>query len=187
MAQERAPTNTPPISPFVRQCVGQIDLPKNGLVLDIPCGFGRHSLWLAQQGYCVVAADLDAPRVNATQIEHSQQNRAGWIGCLVADCESELPFCEAIFDMALVVHYYSERIINLVRQILKPNGYLIFETFGAHGQNWQSLPKAGVMATALKSDFEMVVLRERRAGPDKDRAVVRVMARKRLATSCHPM
>ncbi len=77
----------------------------------------------------------------------------------------------------LVVHYYSDHIVDRAKQMLRTGGYLISETFGAQGQNWQSLPKYGLVPTLLKGDFEILELNERRVGPAKDKAVVRTLAK----------
>jgi 2-polyprenyl-3-methyl-5-hydroxy-6-metoxy-1,4-benzoquinol methylase len=35
-----------------------LNLPKNGLILDLACGIGRHSILLAESGYNVVGIDI---------------------------------------------------------------------------------------------------------------------------------
>jgi len=166
------------ISPFVRRSLAQIELPRAALVLDIPCGYGRHAIWLAKQGYQVVAADLDRERVVATQLALVAQTDTAPARCLLADCEAELPFREAVFDMTIIVHYYSADILGMARRTLRPNGYLVFETFGAQGQNWRSLPQAGVIPRILEQGFEVIHLVERLVGPSSNHAVVRAMAKK---------
>src|SRR5687768_12538007 len=44
-----------------REVAGMLELlqlPVGGTVLDVPCGWGRHSVLLAQYGYNVVGSDL---------------------------------------------------------------------------------------------------------------------------------
>jgi SAM-dependent methyltransferase len=166
------------ISPFVRTSLGRIALPRNALVLDMPCGFGRHAIWLAQQGYRVIAADLDEERVEATRLTHSTQSHPAPLNCVIADCEGDFPFFGSIFDAIFIVHYYSDQVVGRASRSLKPNGFLIFETFGAQGENWQNLPKLGTVARMLKPDFEPIYLHERPCGPNGDRAAVRSLAKK---------
>ena len=44
-----------------------ISLPEGGLVLDIGCGFGRHSIELAQRGYSVVGIDPSEAMIGAAR------------------------------------------------------------------------------------------------------------------------
>ena len=44
-------------SPWVKRFAPQI--PRGSLVLDLACGAGRHAIYLAQQGFSVLAVDQD--------------------------------------------------------------------------------------------------------------------------------
>jgi SAM-dependent methyltransferase len=46
-----------------------------------------------------------------------------------------LPLKPASFDLILVVHFVAEGLVELLRPLLRPGGYLVIETFaGQRGQ-----------------------------------------------------
>ena len=48
-----------------------LELPKNGEILDLACGKGRHSIYLNKLGYSVIGADLSAASIlHAKQFEN---------------------------------------------------------------------------------------------------------------------
>jgi ubiquinone/menaquinone biosynthesis C-methylase UbiE len=80
--------------------------PPRGLVLDLGCGTGAHSVRLARRGYPVVSVDLTYPGTR------SAKRRLDELGlesmCVVADAE-HLPFRDASFDTvwaALLLHHF---------------------------------------------------------------------------------
>lgn len=167
------------VSPFARRCLQRIALPPNARILDLPCGFGRHSVWLAQMGHVITAVDIDAERVAATRQAAAALSGTNSVRFIEANAENPLPLPANFFDLAMVVHYYTPSIFEAVARVLKPGGYLIFETFGAQGQNWNSLPKVGLVAELLRPSFVTLEIRERLCGPQKASAVVHALARRR--------
>lgn len=167
------------ISPFVAREFGRIPVTAGSLILDLPCGEGRHSLWLAANGFRVVAADIDASRVATLRNLLDRSDLSSKVLTVVADAERPLPFADQMFDVVLVVHYYNGRIAEIAAPMLKPGGQLILETFGAQGNNWLHLPKSGTARALVENEFEVLRFRERPAGPQKDRAVVLLHGRKR--------
>jgi SAM-dependent methyltransferase len=164
------------LSKFSSAQVLRIRLPLGSRILDMPCGSGRHARWLASLGYAVVGVDLDARILaNAKKQSFAFQQSIQW---LLADIEQPLPFMHGSFDLALVVHYVSDAVLERARNALRPGGYLVFETFDARGENWRALPLAQSMSTALARGFETLVFRERIVGPGANRAVVRAVARR---------
>jgi SAM-dependent methyltransferase len=96
-------------------------------VLDLACGHGRHSRWLAQQGLTVLALDRDA---DALQHLH---DLAPQVTTQVADLEgSPWPLPGQQFDAVLVTHYLWRPLWPHLLASLAPGGVLIYETF-AHG------------------------------------------------------
>ena len=167
------------VSPFARKCLQRIALPKKARILDLPCGFGRHSVWLAQMGHSITAVDIDAARVVATRKAVGALSGAHSVRCMEADAEEPLPLRANSFDLAIVVHFYAPSIFEAVARVLRPGGHLIFETFGAQGYNWRSLPETGLVAGLLRPSFVTLEIRERLCGPKKAQAVVHALARRR--------
>lgn len=164
------------VSKFVAASVKQISLPPGALILDIPCGFGRHARWLASNNHIVVGLDIDAKRIS--EARHFAQFEAAQMLWCVADAGRPLPVKDGSFNAVVAVHYVSDHVIEMARRALKPGGHLIFETFDARGGNWQDLPLIGAIPSALTYGFETVRLYERAVGPENSRAVVRALARR---------
>lgn len=92
-----------------------------GRILDLGAGVGRHALWLARQGFEVVA--LDAAAEGLAEID-----RAGGVDTVLARMDS-LPFETGAFDHVLswnVIYHGDEdillRTIAEIRRVLKPGG-----------------------------------------------------------------
>jgi ubiquinone/menaquinone biosynthesis C-methylase UbiE len=106
--------------------------PDRGDVLDVPCGFGRHSVPLARAGYRVVGVD----RSDALLAE--ARRRAGgerWPKLARADYR-ELPFSDESFDAALNLFtslgYLGDEqdteVLAEICRVLRPGGRLVIET-----------------------------------------------------------
>src|SRR5215208_5489058 len=79
-------------TPEVRRLVGQIA----GLgVLDLGCGTGRHSLWLAEAGATVTAVDFSEGMLN----EARRKPGAEAVRFLQHDLHQRLPFADHTFDL----------------------------------------------------------------------------------------
>ena len=97
-------------------------IPKDGLVLDLACGSGRHSLLLASLGYRVLAIDQDIRVVNALSnplISSRSLNLE----------EEEWPFLNSEFSAIVVTNYLYRPHIDQLPKMLKKDGILIYETF----------------------------------------------------------
>ena len=100
-----------------------------GDVLDVPCGFGRHSIPLAEAGYRVTGVDR-----SQTLIDEAQ--RRGLEPTFVQADYRELPFADASFDAALNLFtslgYLGDeediRALTEIRRVLRPGGRLVVET-----------------------------------------------------------
>jgi SAM-dependent methyltransferase len=95
-------------------------------VLDLACGNGRHSHYLAALGHRVHAVDRDPVAIAALQ-GHAN------IFAEQQDLETERwPLPSNHYDAIVVTHYlHRPHFANLLAG-LKPNGVLLYETF-AHG------------------------------------------------------
>jgi SAM-dependent methyltransferase len=106
--------------------------PDGGDVLDVPCGFGRHSVPLGQAGYRVVGADR-----SQALLDEARRRAAGarWPKLVQADYR-ELPFADGSFDTALNLFSSlgylgdseDERALAEIGRVLRPGGRLVVET-----------------------------------------------------------
>jgi SAM-dependent methyltransferase len=170
-------------SPFVLRCINSVELNRARPVLDIPCGLGRHSLLLLERGYNVVGADIDICCLTSLR-EQAIKDAPGRISLLKVDATSELPFRSYAFGLALIVHYVERSIISVVEPLIAPGGYLIYETFGFNGNNWQQLPQARELKNVVASNFELLVYQEKSHPKHAGHSVsVKVFARKKEQVS----
>jgi SAM-dependent methyltransferase len=106
--------------------------PDGGELLDVPCGFGRHSVPLARAGYRVTGVDRSEPLL-AEARRHAGGER--WPKLARADYR-DLPFADASFDAA--VNLFSSlgylgdeedtRALAEIRRVLRPGARLVIET-----------------------------------------------------------
>lgn len=107
-------------------------LPDGGDVIDVPCGFGRHTVALARAGYRAVGVDRAEPLLAEAR------RRAGgerWPKLVRADYR-ELPLPDASFDAAVNLFtslgYLGDeqdaRVLSEIGRVLRPGGRLVIET-----------------------------------------------------------
>jgi ubiquinone/menaquinone biosynthesis C-methylase UbiE len=124
--------------------------PPGGDLLDVPCGFGRHSLALAAAGYRVVGVDR-----SQSLLDEAQRRTAGerWPKFVRADYR-ELPFADESFAAALNLFsslgYLGDeedtRALAEIGRVLRPDGRLVIEILhrdrlvrAFREQDWQLL------------------------------------------------
>jgi len=96
--------------------------------LDLGCGSGTHSTWLAERGAQVVGVDLSSTML-ALARERAHERGIQLELCL-ADISRALPFANATFDLALTataLHYVADLATTMreIARILKPGASLI--------------------------------------------------------------
>lgn len=107
-------------SPWVKRFAKAI--PQGGLVLDLACGGGRHSAFLADLGYSVLAVDRDISAVKSLQNPK--------IGLSELDLEaSQWPLDGQTFSGIVVTNYLYRPFLDQLPNMLIENGVLIYETF----------------------------------------------------------
>ena len=102
-------------------------------VLDLACGYVRHSRHLASLGHHVLAVDRDATALATLALipdietQHADLEQRAW------------PFDGRTFDAIVVTHYLHRPLFGLLLDALDPGGVLIYETF-AHGNEAYGRP-----------------------------------------------
>ena len=107
-------------SPWVRRFAPLI--PKGGVVLDLACGAGRHSVLIAGMGHEVLAVDQDVSAVASLQNslitpQHLNLEEADW------------PLKGAEFSAIVVTNYLYRPHWDELPKMLQKDGVLIYETF----------------------------------------------------------
>lgn len=108
-------------SDWVRRFAPLID--PQGEVLDMACGGGRHTRYLAKLGYQVQAVDRDAAAIEALQGVSGVQARC-------ADLEAgPWPYIGRHFAGIVVTNYLWRPLLPFLLRSLELGGVLIYETF----------------------------------------------------------
>lgn len=103
-------------------------LPPAGRALDVACGRGRNSLWLAQQGFETTAIDRDPAAV--ADLEARARRDGLPLTARAMDLEAgAVDLGEALYDVVVVVHYLHRAIFPSLIAALAPGGVLVYETF----------------------------------------------------------
>lgn len=97
--------------------------------LDIACGSGRNTLYLAQNGFNVDALDISEV---ALEILQTEQNKN--INPTLVDLEGYVP-AQNSYDLIIMTNYLDREIIPRLKDALKKNGVLIIETYMDHPDN----------------------------------------------------
>jgi ubiquinone/menaquinone biosynthesis C-methylase UbiE len=144
------------------------------MVLDVPCGTGRITTFLIEQGYGVTAADVSVEMMAVARSRFTKCQNAPW-GYVQVDA-AQLPFRNASFDCATAIRFMGHVPAPTRIQVLRELGrvsrgpiiidYCIYHPMThirrriedlirtrrlgfAQSWTWQSIPKAQLM-----SEFE---------------------------------
>lgn len=134
--------------------------PARNHALDLACGKGRHSFWLAAQGWQVAAIDRDL-----SQTDTDKSPAIHWIE---ADLETGTwPLGQQQFDLIVVVNYLHRPLFDYLRKALQPGGTLIYETFmvGNEAYGRPRSPEFLLRPHELKDTFSDWNILTHRQGP----------------------
>lgn len=115
----------------VRQCLSEIDIGRVQDVLELGCGIGGVSAFLADEyGLHVWGTDYDPEQILIAREKHPETERLHFR----AEDASRLSFDDASFDLVLaqdVFHHIAawEAAVAEVGRVLRPGGYLIWMDF----------------------------------------------------------
>ncbi|WP_345969119.1 class I SAM-dependent methyltransferase [Sulfurimonas sp. HSL1-6] len=98
--------------------------------LDLACGGGRHSLYLADEGFAVDAVDISTVALAALR-EKADLAR---INLIEADLDTFVPDAET-YDMIVKTNFLDCNLITRAKAALKPGGIMVVETYMADAGN----------------------------------------------------
>jgi len=107
-------------SPWVRRFAGAI--PKDGVVLDLACGSGRHTALLASLGHRILAVDQEISTVELLKSDAVQIHKLNLEG-------SDWPLPDQQFSGIVVTNYLYRPFLEELPKMLSQDGVLIYETF----------------------------------------------------------
>jgi SAM-dependent methyltransferase len=99
-------------------------------VLDVPCGFGRHSGELARRGYSVVGVDLSPTMLREARRRHREGERLRFVRHDMRRLSYQGEF-DAVVCLFTSFGYFSERenvaTLKKMARALKPDGRLLID------------------------------------------------------------
>jgi len=111
------------VEPILERYIQEANL---GNALDIACGVGRNTHYIAEQGFHVDAVDL-------SDYALSQVKDDGKITKIETDLDT-YNLEKGKYNLIININYLSRRLFPQIKEALKSGGVLIFETFIiAHG------------------------------------------------------
>jgi len=171
----REKTALPPPDEFL---VDNASLLGAGRALDVACGRGASSLFLAKRGFSVDAVDISHAALSRLLTE------ARHVGASVRPFVADLdyyPLPREIYDLVTVFYFFSPRLIPALKASLRTGGLILYGTYNHRhtsvkpGFNEAYLvPKGGL--SPHFSEFDIVVS-EDEAGPSRN--ICRLAAVKR--------
>ncbi|MFX0168398.1 MAG: class I SAM-dependent methyltransferase [Candidatus Hodarchaeota archaeon] len=102
-------------------------------VLDLGCGSGRHTAYLAKEGFAVFALDIAPSGLSATLRKLATERLTGYV--LLADIR-QLPFGAELFDAIISVRVIHHNRIALIHQTVEE----MWRVLTPHGLVWVTVP-----------------------------------------------
>lgn len=98
-----------------------------GIATDLACGLGQNAIWLAENGYRVLAIDISGVALKKAKsearghgiVDHlvfAQMDLKGW------------SLADGVFDLICVFRYLERNLYSGIQRGLKPGGMLIYST-----------------------------------------------------------
>ncbi len=112
-----------------------------GVVADLACGRGRHTLAAAAAGIPVIGIDRNQSFL--TELREAATQREIAVETLRADLENpaEVPLQSRRCGAVLVFRYLHRPLIPAIVRLLVPGGLLVYETFTVHQRRLGTGPR----------------------------------------------
>jgi SAM-dependent methyltransferase len=147
-----------------------------GTVLDLACGSGRHSRYLAALGFQVCAVDRDAMALDAL-------SSVDGVAVRQADLEEgPWPLDGLKFDGIVVANYLHRPLFPRILDALAPAGTLIYETFAAGNarfgkpSNPDFLLRAGELIDVVRGRLRVIAYEDVEVAPPRPACIQRICA-----------
>ena len=113
---------------FMKNLIRFIEIKKGDKILDLPCGKGRHAMFLNKQGYDVVGADLSENSIDFAKVFENNT-----LKFTIHDMRNPLTGkYDAIFNLFTSFGYFNNNqanimVLNNFKNALKKNGFVIID------------------------------------------------------------
>jgi tellurite methyltransferase len=102
------------------------NLLESGRCLDLACGRGGNSMFVADRGYAVHAVDISLAAL--LELQNEANRRQLDVQCIVMD----LDYCSLpvrFYNLVLVFYFFDPRLMNAIEACLKPRGLIVYATY----------------------------------------------------------
>ena len=96
--------------------------------LDLACGAGRNTIYLAKQGYEVDALDIAAVALDALAAEALSEDVQELVNAQLSDLDSFVPVPET-YELIVMMNFLDRALLERVKEGLKVGGLFIVETY----------------------------------------------------------
>ena len=118
---------------FMSNLIGFLNLSQGDKILDLPCGKGRHSLFLHSQGFDATGADL-----SANSIMHAKQFEKEGLSFEIHDMRNPLKgVYDSIFNLFTSFGYFNQETTNIkvlenFKNALRNDGHIVVDFLNLH-------------------------------------------------------
>lgn len=96
--------------------------------LDLACGAGRNTIYLANERYKVDAVDIADAALDALRVDASQRGLTKYITPILQDLD-EFEVEPNVYDLVIMTNFLDRALLERVKEGLKTGGYFIVETY----------------------------------------------------------
>jgi cyclopropane fatty-acyl-phospholipid synthase-like methyltransferase len=113
---------------FMKNLIRFLKLSKGDKILDLPCGKGRHAIYLNGLGFDVTGADL-----SVNNISHAKKFDQKGLSFEIHDMRDPLTGCyDAIFNLFTSFGYFNQeetnvRVLENFKKALRPGGHIVID------------------------------------------------------------
>lgn len=129
--------------------------------LDLACGSGRNSIYLAKCGFEVDSLDIASLAIDALDAEAKKQNLTSNINTFLVDLDT-YKIKQKMYDIIVMANFLDRDVLKRAKDALKTNGILFVETYMISDENEKSksdlnnLLRSQELKQMLDSSFEIL-------------------------------
>ncbi|MFO0554752.1 MAG: class I SAM-dependent methyltransferase [Polyangiaceae bacterium] len=171
--------------PLLLRALAEASLARGASALDLPCGAGRHAIYLAERGWSVLA--IDGSSVALELLDERARAASVQVSTKLLDLEQDAAPLASVagpFDLVCVFFYLNRALMPAVLERVRPGGHLVW-TVHAAAPGVAPGPKVAGPGElrALVETAGWTVLYEGVRTAGSGRAVAELVARKASSTA----